>query len=66
MDKRYYSKCSKCGAIVWSETPIELDTVCTLQMLVRSSGICGGSYSEVPSEEEIKEFEEAEEANKKK
>jgi hypothetical protein len=64
MDKRYYSKCSKCGAIVWSEEPIPLDTLCVLPMEVRTSGICGGSYSETPTTEEIKEFESTEQAQK--
>jgi len=33
-------------------------------MEVRTSGICGGSYSETPTTEEIKEFESTEQAQK--
>ena len=59
MEKRYF-KCWKCGAITYTENNEDPNCVCTAPMAVRTSGICGGSFSiEITKkeyEETLKEF----------
>ncbi len=60
-----YRKCWKCGrsAEVTTNTP-DVPVMCTMPMAVRTSGICGGSYTEPYTKAEFEK--EREEYLKKK
>ena len=46
ISKRYF-KCWKCGTKVYTTDGGEPNCMCVTKMAVRTSGICGGSYTEI-------------------
>lgn len=60
--KRKYFKCWKCGGTVYTNDGSKPNVVCTYPMAVRTSGICGGSYTENSNKEEFDKFKKKYEA----
>jgi hypothetical protein len=56
--KKRYWKCYKCGSVGYTEGKLldnDPKTMCLAPMPVRTSGICGGSFSIEISEQEYNE-----------